>query len=366
LNIAASVGSGKIIQFLLEKGGAINNDAQGQDYYETPLVSAARSSQLAVFEYLLDRGAVLDADGIDFIASKSEVRVISILLSRGMSVNTKTSYGNRSLLHLSAKTSIETTELLLKQGADVNIIDNYGKTPIFEATNKQMVQLLISYGANVNVALPHNNMTPLHFHASSSLALRRKEIIDLLLNVGANMYAEKTEGETPLHVAAHFGDLELVQLFAQWGMPVDLRSSVSGETPLHSACKASGTLPVVKYLISLGVNILTRDANGRVPLHYAAMHGHSSTVKYLLQCGSPADIFDSWVETPLQKAVAHPYGLDAVQHLIAYGADVNRADSAGQSPVFVAFKNKNKKNGFTINSTRSSHFAYAEAASVMK
>jgi len=293
--------------------------------------------------YLLDNGASLDPDAIDYIASKSETRIIEYLLSRSMDVNTTTSYANRSLLHLAAKSSFETTELLLKKGANVNIMDNNGKTPLFEATNKQIIQLLIVYGADVNVSLPNSNTTPLHFHSSASLSNKRKEIVEILLNVGANMYTERVDGETPLHTAAKGGDLELVQLFIYWGMSPDYTSSLTGETPLHSACKTTGNLHVVKFIISTGVNIIAQDANGQTPLHLAAMHGNSTTVSYLLACGSPVDMLDNWRESALQKAVAHPYGVETVQQLVAHGADVNRTDSAGLTPVVVAFRMKNKR-----------------------
>ena len=269
LNVAASYGSLDIVKMLLSQPGADINHSNHTRFYETPLVSAARNSHHQVLAYLLDHGASLDPDAIDYVASKSETKIIEYLLSRGMDVNTTTSYANRSLLHLASKSSYETTELLLRKGANVNIVDSFGKTSLFEATNKEIIRLLLIYGADVNVVLPISITTPLHFHSSASLSIKRREIVELLLHAGANMYIERVDGETPLHTAAKSGDLELVQLFIVWGMAPDIISSLTGETPLHSACKNAGNLPVVKFITSLGVNIVAKDESGRTPLHFA-------------------------------------------------------------------------------------------------
>ena len=56
-------------------------------------------------------------------------------------------------------------------------------------------------------------------------------------------------------------------------------------TPLHYASK-DDQLEVVKYLISIGANIESKALNNKTPLHYAASKGHLAIMKYLISKGA--------------------------------------------------------------------------------
>lgn len=51
--------------------------------------------------------------------------------------------------------------------------------------------------------------------------------------------------------------------------------------------------------------MLQKDYKGRLPLHYAAIHGHLLCVKHLLSLGTPVDVTDNDGNTPLGYAVNH-------------------------------------------------------------
>ena len=60
------------------------------------------------------------------------------------------------------------------------------------------------------------------------------------------------------------------------------------ETPLHLAA-AKGHLDVVRVLIDAGVGKETGSSMGRTPLHLAATHGHMEVVLFLLESGVDKD-----------------------------------------------------------------------------
>lgn len=60
------------------------------------------------------------------------------------------------------------------------------------------------------------------------------------------------------------------------------------ETPLHLAA-AKGHLDVVRVLIDSGVGKETGSSMGRTPLHLAASHGHMEVVLFLLESGVDKD-----------------------------------------------------------------------------
>ena len=88
-----------------------------------------------------------------------------------------------ALLDAAKEGNIEAVKQHLANGADVNAKDD-GWTPLHNAagySTKEMVELLISNGANVN-AKNEDGWTPLHDAAT-------KEVAELLIDKGADMEA---------------------------------------------------------------------------------------------------------------------------------------------------------------------------------
>ena len=102
---------------------------------------------------------------------------------------------------------------------------------------------------------------------------------------------QKINGTTPLHVAAQFGHLEIVQQISnllQDKNPADENQF----TPLHLAARY-GHLDIVQFLVpqlenkfpksgSIKYEGTLREWHGMTPLHEAAVNGHLKVIEYLL------------------------------------------------------------------------------------
>ena len=70
-------------------------------------------------------------------------------------------------------------------------------------------------------------MTPLHF----AIYKDNSEIVELLIDKGADVNAKAVGGQTPLHVNTI--QLEVAELLIDKGADVNAKSDDNGDTPLH-------------------------------------------------------------------------------------------------------------------------------------
>ncbi len=96
----------------------------------------------------------------------------------------------------------------------------------------KITQLLLEHGADVNARCPKLlGYTPLHILLSSASV--PADLVQLVLKQ-ANVKAKAANGYTPLHVAACWGSLDLVQMLVKAGSEMHAINS-KGNTPLHIA-----------------------------------------------------------------------------------------------------------------------------------
>ena len=96
--------------------------------------------------------------------------------------------------------NIEAVKQHLAAGADVNQKDYLRLTPLHYTAaygHKEIAELLITNGAEVNAMGGRIKWTPLHTAASNG----HKEVVDLLIAKGADVNAKDEHGETPLGYA---------------------------------------------------------------------------------------------------------------------------------------------------------------------
>lgn len=122
---------------------------------------------------------------------------------------------------------------------------------------------------------------------------RWQKVIDLVLEMGADIYATDRMGRTPLCYAVETGKAERIPFVLQ---KLDKTISIAdnlGRTPLHAAVHNTKGELVVRHLLRAGADINAKDSLGQTPLHYAANSSATlPALEYLLTAGADASICD--------------------------------------------------------------------------
>jgi len=222
------------VALLLQSGADV--DAQDNDGM-TPLLYVVQSSKpAATVQLLLEHGASVhlrNKNGLTPLHSAVKhyrSDVVALLLQFGAPVDATDNDNMTPLCTLTSSGGGKPAPMLLQHGASVHIRNKNGQTPLHFASRycpPGVVALLLKSGADVD-AQDDNSVTPLHFSMSASsqdiflddgyedadeeLLEGNLEIIELLLENGANVRLRNDHGKTPLQVASQRGRQQIEQL----------------------------------------------------------------------------------------------------------------------------------------------------------
>uniref|UniRef100_A0A3P8WM50 Ankyrin repeat and sterile alpha motif domain containing 1A n=1 Tax=Cynoglossus semilaevis TaxID=244447 RepID=A0A3P8WM50_CYNSE len=216
--------------------------------------------------------------------------------------------------------------LSIWRGPNVNCVDSTGYTPLHHAAlngHRSVVEVLLRNEAFTNIA-DNKGCYPLHLAAWKG----DEHIVKLLVHQGPShpkINEQNNDNETPLHCAAQYGHIEVVQLLLEELTDPTMRNN-KFETPLDLAA-LYGRLEVVKLLLSAHPNLLSCNTKTHTPLHLASRNGHLSVVEVLLDAGMDIN-YETEKGSALHEAAL--YGkTDVVQKLLSAGIDVNILDKKG-------------------------------------
>lgn len=221
---------------------------------------------------------------------------------------------------------------LLAEGQDVNA-KHKGYSALYLAAwqgHADVVEVLLDGGAEINDRTPEGG-TALQYAAESG----HEDIVRLLLERGGNPQLADRNGETPLHFAA---TAAIARLLVDHGADVRARTH-SGVTPLHLACSGA----IAELLIRHGAEVdamATQGEVGGTPLYGAAFldpYDRLDVARVLLANGADVNAVNpsNWDSIALHEA-AFRARQEFVALLIDHGANVNFVNSWGRTPLMVA------------------------------
>jgi uncharacterized protein len=240
---------------------------------------------------------------------------------------------------------------LLAKGADPNTAGPDGTTAVMWAAandDLELVRALIAAKANVRLKNQFGTTA-----ITEAAIIGSEKVLDALLKAGADPNTRNPEGETPLMAAARTGKVEAAKRLLEAGADVNATESFGGQSALMWA-SAQGQGEMVKLLASKGADLNARgvirqwerkviteprpkDMNkgGFTPLLYAAREGCADCIRHLIAAGADPDLEDPERIAPLVMAIMNLH-FEAAAELIRGGADVDRWDLYGRSPLYMA------------------------------
>lgn len=159
------------------------------------------------------------------------IALARLALKLGADINSKDDLGNTTLMWAAGYGVKEIVELLLNQGADVNSQCAEGSTALMNARSKEIVQMLLAYGADPRIKDIYQNA------ALNYAVMRRHESVEILLKAGADINAIDAARRTALMVAAQLGQAETVKTLLAYG--ADRGITIDGDTALDLAKRAA-------------------------------------------------------------------------------------------------------------------------------
>lgn len=303
-----------------------------------------------------------DSDALDgnlhFATLRSDTALMHSAIAKGANVNSN--LHDRTVLQVAIGCAIregkwEPVQMLLDAGAVIGFED------ALWLGNTDLVRRYLKEGYEADSILIRG-MTPLHIVAHRGFL----ELVDLLLELGAMPDPQDSSGKTPLLYAYMNRHLEVVSRLREAGAKVGIvEASLLGETllvlsfldagvaietyneadmtPLMATCMG-GHLELARLLLDRGADLNAQSVRfGITPALCATRHNHVALLELLVERGLEvhAPIYRKGrTDTLLQTAATEPKSLDTLRYLISQGGDVDEKnlsqDSLATRPLHLA------------------------------
>ena len=229
---------------------------------------------------------------------------------------------------------LEVKETIIKYPSEINQPNEHNFSPLMVCSQlgfAVIAKLLVENGAEVNFKGGKLGISPLHLAAKYA----KTEVVQFLLECGADLNIKTSEGFTPLLLAAARSHTNVVQMLIDHGSDfksdINIRGGRFEDSLLHLGARCAQE-NFLEFLIKSGLDINVKNNTGSTPLHTAAENGHFEIVTFLLENGGNVNSVDLDKNTPLHVAVQRMnVSIETIKILLNYGADFKKKNKDGKS-----------------------------------
>ena len=146
---------------------------------------------------------------------KSDIEILRGQLIKLDGLNYINSEGRSLIFYAVLENNLEIVSLLLSKGVDINIKDKNGWTPLHYAVSEHLVditKMLIEFGSDVNAKDSYGNAI---ISRAVFTSKGRGDIIQVLLQNGADPLMENDSGVSALSLAKTIGNYDVAQFFKE-------------------------------------------------------------------------------------------------------------------------------------------------------
>ena len=301
----------------------------------TPLHLAALYGHLEAAILLIRKGAQLDdrdctgATPIHVAACPNRANLI------GGNINVKTSNGSTPLHSAAACGVVGIIDYLLYKKASLTAVDNYNLTaPHYSIHN-------FTFTSFVDLMAPRKGHLPRFFVYDNQYTsvddLHWLDTLVKLLHGGSNIDVVDVDGQTPLHIAAHYGLADAVNVLLQMNASMEMKDK-NGKTPLEVAFENA---PVESEQFPSFRATKMEDLR-------ELLHGHVMVIFLLLSHGASSGKCTSSRGSMLHTAIVKKQ-FHIAQLLLLKGANLTCEDSLGRTPLITCLHNSGEFSGILFS-----------------
>lgn len=245
--------------------------------------------------------------------------VVDSLLQAGAAPNSRDEEGTPVLILAVNAGQTEVVKKLVEAGADINARREayFKSTALMEAgvrNDPELVEWLLDHGAELNLQDALGD-TPLNW----ATYYGHLDLVKLYMDRGADWSVASKQG-TAVDIAMHRGHRDLVRFFVEEGAGDPIGKEAEA---LFTAIR-EGDPEQVERLIDGGVSPDQTDQLANPAITIAAEYGREAILNFLLREGADRDALNGVGESAMARAARFGHG-DVVNRLLSVKADPNLA-----------------------------------------